>query len=185
MQLFASGARLLPAHHVTIRVPWHDAGWNGTVCTDPLANTSCLILPRIGENKQDAREAQSAGKRLDELELEALPPCVNEHVSFMAPFPFTRTITHPYTDIFPDTHGHFAPTKFSQPPFSVACVPFRWMLREEVEGDAKKNKIGLAERLQLGYEPDREPAIRDRGGKEFETNWIQERENQLALLTGC
>jgi len=25
------GARKLPAHHLTIRVPWHDAAWTGTV----------------------------------------------------------------------------------------------------------------------------------------------------------
>jgi len=25
------GARKLPTHHISIRVPWHDAGWDGTV----------------------------------------------------------------------------------------------------------------------------------------------------------
>ncbi len=33
------GARKLPTHHVTIRVPWHDNGWDGTVCLAPAANT--------------------------------------------------------------------------------------------------------------------------------------------------
>jgi hypothetical protein len=182
MTKLSSGARFLPTHHITVRVPWHDAGWDGTVCIAPLDNTSCLILPRIGENRQDEKEIQSAGKRLDELDKGDLPPCVAEHVSFMAPFPLIRTITHPYAEIFPDTHGHFSPTRFVQLPFSAACVPFRWMLREEVEGDTKKNQIGLAEHLKLGYVPDREPIIRDRGGKIVETDWIQERDNQLVLL---
>ena len=64
--------------------------------------------------------------RLGPSELEAgdLPPCVGERVSFMMPFELRRTMTHPYTEIYPETHGHFAPTRFVQPPYSAACVPF-------------------------------------------------------------
>jgi hypothetical protein len=56
------------------------------------------------------------------------------------------------------------------------------MLRERVEGNAKNGEVGIAERLQLGWVPDREPEIRNRSGKEVETSWVQERGNQLALL---
>ena len=56
MRGFAAGARRLPLHHVTIRVPWHDGGWTGTVCARPLDNSSCLILPRIGEGRCFIRE---------------------------------------------------------------------------------------------------------------------------------
>ena len=103
-------------------------------------------------------------------------------MSFMAPFSLTRTMTHPYAEIYPETHGHFAPTRFVQPEYSAACVPFRWMLRENIEGKAKDGEIGIAERLQLDWVPDREPDIRNRAGKEVETDWLQERENQLAML---
>ena len=182
MTSFAAGARRLPSHHITIRVPWHDGGWTGTVCARPLDNSSCLILPRIGEGRRDDVEARCAGQRLDELDPADLPPCVGERVSFMAPFALTRTMTHPYTEFYPETHGHFAPTRFVQSPYSAACVPFRWMLREEVEGNAKDGKFGIAERLKIGWVPDREPDIRSHGGKEVETAWVQERENQLGLL---
>ena len=53
MSKIAAGARVLPCHHITIRVPWHDGGWTGSVCARPLENTSCLILPRIGKGKRD------------------------------------------------------------------------------------------------------------------------------------
>lgn len=182
MSILAAGARRLPAHHVTIRVPWHDAGWTGAVCARPLENTSCLILPRIGEGKRDEVEARCAGKRLDELQAGDMPPCVGERVSFMAPFELRRTMTHPYAEIYPETHGHFAATRFAQPAYSAACVPFQWMLREKVEGNPKDGEIGLAERLKLGWVPDREPDIRNRSGKKVDTDWVQERENQLALL---
>ena len=177
-----TGARRLPPHHVTIRVPWHDGGWTGSVCTRPLDNTSCLILPRIGEGRRDDVEARCAGQRLDELDRADLPPCVGERVSFMATFALTRTMTHPYKEFYPETHGHFEPTRFMQPEYSAACVPFRWMLRENVEGNAKDGEIGIAERLKIGWVPDREPDIRNYQGKEVHTAWVQQRENQLALL---
>ena len=182
MRSIPAGARNLPAHHVTIRVPWHDGGWTGTVCAQPLDNSSCLILPRIGESRRDDTEVRCAGQRLDALDRADLPPCLSERVSFMAPFALTRTITHPYTEIYPGTHGHLAPTRFVQPRYSAACVPFRLMLREKVEGRPNDGEIGIAERLKIGWVPDREPDIRNRQGQRVETAWVQERENQLALL---
>lgn len=172
----AAGARSLPTHHITIRVPWHDSGWTGSVCARPTENTSCLILPRIGEGKRDEVELRCAGQRLDALSVGDLPPCAGERVSFMAPFEITRTMRHPYAESSPETHGHFADTRFVQPPYSAACVPFRWMLREEVEGNPKQSEPGLAEQLKLGWAPDREPDLK------FKTAWIQQRDNQLVLL---
>ena len=182
MTSLAVGARRLPPHHVTVRVPWHDAGWTGRVCARPLDNTSCLILPRIGGGRRDDVEVHCAGQRLDEIDRVNLPPCVSERVSFMAPFAFTRTMTHPYKELYPETHGHLAPTRFVQPAYSAACVPFRWMLREKVEGSAKDGEIGIAERLRIGWVPDSEPDIRNHQGNEVETAWVQERDNQRALL---
>ena len=182
MSKIAAGARVLPCHHITIRVPWHDGGWTGSVCARPLENTSCLILPRIGKGKRDDVEVRCAGKRLDKLDPSDLPPCTGERVSFMAPFELARTMTHPYVEAYPETHGHFAPTRFVQPRYSAACVPFRWTLRKKVEGNPKEGEIGLAERLKIGWVPDREPDIRTKSGKEVDTDWVQERDNQLALL---
>jgi hypothetical protein len=36
----------------------------------------------------------------------------------------------------------------------------RWMLRGQVEGDPKYSEPGLAERLKLGWAPDREPDLK-------------------------
>ena len=67
MSIISDGARRLPVHHITIRVPWHDSGWKGTVCRQPLDNSSCLVLRGIGENRRDEVEERYAGRRLDEL----------------------------------------------------------------------------------------------------------------------
>ena len=148
----------------------------GAVCVRPLENTSCLILPRIGAGKRDDIETRCACKPLDKLDTGDLPPCVDERVSFMAPFELSRTMRHPYAENNAETYGHFAPARFVQLPHSAACVPFRWMLRGEVDGDPKNNEPGLAERLQLGWVPDREPGLK------FDTAWVQQRDNQLAVL---
>ena len=176
MTTLEPGARQLPFHHVTIRAPWQDTGWTGVVCARPLANTSCLILPRISQARKDDVEEAAAGNRLDELQGEYRPPCIAERVSFMAPFELVRTMRHPYAENNPETHGHFAATRFVQPPYSAACVPFRWMLRGEVEGNPKESSQGLAESMRLGWVTDREPSL------PFTTSWVQERGNQRVLL---
>ena len=167
MSDLASGARRLPRHHITIRVPWHDGGWAGTVCSRPLNNTSCLVLGRIGDGRRDDVEVRCAGREFNELAEEDMPPCVKERGSFMAPFDIRRTMNHPYAGTA-QTHGHFALTPFVQPAYTAACVPFRWMLREKAEA--------LTDQMQLGYAPDAEP---DLG---FPTPWVQAKGNQLALL---
>ena len=48
------GARRLPSQHISIRVPWHDSSWSGRICTNPLGNTHCVALPRIGDTRDDA-----------------------------------------------------------------------------------------------------------------------------------
>jgi hypothetical protein len=59
-----------PLRHISIRVPWHDSGWNGTVCADPAQNTACQL-----KNIFDKKE---------------------ERGTFMAPFGFDRFHQHPY-----------------------------------------------------------------------------------------
>jgi len=163
-----SGSRKLPTQHVSIRVPWHDNGWLGTVCNRPDLNTACRVLPRVAEGKDDTLEATLAGQSFADLPGNHLPPCVNERAMFMAPFPLTQTKRHPYVKGNPDLYGHFRETPFTNPAYSAACVPFHWML--------SKNAPDYVERYQLDFREDREPDL------PFKNNWIQERKNQLVML---
>lgn len=171
----AKGARQLPVHHLTIRVPWHDAGWDGTVCRQPRENTSCLVLNRIAAQKDDGAEAAFAGRRLDVLREEDRPSCTEEHATFMAPVPLRRNVRHPYTESSPETHGHLQQTTFDHPAYSAALIPFRWMLKESVEG-GRNDEQGIADALRLGYEPQREPTV------EFMGTWVQHGDNQRVVL---
>lgn len=161
-------AQTYPLRHLSIRVPWHDTAWDGRVCAAPHLNGSCLKLKRIAEGRQDAAEKAVAGKSLNDIPQEAWPCCVDERMSFMAPFEFTKIKNHPYNRGEDCAHSHFAPTPLRHPAFSAAAVPFAWMLAESMES--------LGEEYALDVQPAREP---DLG---FKTQWIQDRENQRALL---
>ncbi len=157
-----------PLRHVSIRVPWHDLGWDGRVCKAPHLNGACLKLKRIGQNRNDATEQSVAGESLEDLPEEQWPCCVPERMAFMAPFEYTRTANHPYKQTSEDTHGHFAPTPLRHLPYSAPAVPFAWMLRESMES--------LGEEHALDVQAEREPKLG------FKTDWIQDYANQRALL---
>lgn len=171
-----SGARQLPVQHITVRVPWHDLGWNGTVCQNPCANTSCMVLPRVGTGKDEEAEAACAGQSIKGFAEEALPPCVDEHGTFMANFPVHKLKKHPYQ--FAKTHEHFAQTPFRFDAFAAAAIPFRWMLKENVEGSKYHKTQGMVDALELGYDSAREPEM----DKRVPDTWIQEGNNQRVML---
>jgi len=91
-----------PLRHISIRVPWHDTGWDGRVCAAPRLNGSCLKLKRIAEHRGDAAEEAVAGKRLDQVPQARWPACAAERMGFMAPFEYVRMVDHPYNS-GPDT----------------------------------------------------------------------------------
>jgi ATP-dependent exoDNAse (exonuclease V) alpha subunit len=173
------GARQLPIQHVTIRVPWHDDGWQGTFCKHPCGNTSCTVLPRIASGRDDDFETKHAGESIEGLSRDQLPPCVDEHATIMASFSQSMLKRHPYAESATETHSHFSPTPYTIQAFSAAAIPFRWMLKEQAEGNEKRGVGSRAETLQLGYAADREPTKLSLG---FDTSWAQEGTNQRVLL---
>lgn len=159
-------------HHISIRAPWHDNSWAGTVCHKPVDNGACLVLPRIAELKREACEVACAGRRVDELAERDLPACMAERATFMASFAIARTVKHPYQQSS-EMHRALRPTVLHQPPYSAAGIPFRWMNKEFASE--------FAEKWRLGFSPDREPMepkwLADSG-------WVQNGQNQRAMLDG-
>ena len=166
-----------PLRHVSIRVPWHDAGWNGTVCGCPTLNTACLKLKNIAAKKDDKAEEEIAGKSLQDLHPDQYPPCVKERATFMAPFAFERMHAHPYARPDSGTHAHFQPTPLRYPAYTAAGLPFRWLMKSFVFNDEGKNARSLVEDFPLedidrSYEPE----------LGFESSWLQDYRNHQTLL---
>ncbi len=163
----------LPLRHLSIRVPWHDSGWDGTVCADPVNNASCLRLSRIHERRDDRVEVELRGKRMDELQQANVPPCLAERSTFMADFPITRLVKHPYLGTS-DAHEHFRPTPVELPAFSAGAVPFRWMLKE--------NAADIADSLDIVFHQEAEDEAQSL--MRFESQWLQDVGNQTRMLNG-
>jgi hypothetical protein len=158
----------LPLKHVSIRVPWHDAGWTGLVCRAPVLNGACTKLKRISGKKKDDVEEKIAGRSLDELPNEQWPCCIEERAAFMAPFEMEVIKRHALAQHNPERYGHFRETKQRYPAYSAGIVPFLWMMRENLDRYQKLYDLDLDEA--------REP---DLG---YESNWIHEAQNQSELL---
>ena len=168
-----------PLRHLSVRVPWHDAGWKGTVCENPKLNTACLKLKGISELKDEEVEERIKGQSIGELinKDAKLPPCVVERATFMADFEFVRYREHPYKKGNPETHGHFQETALRYPARSAAAIPFRWMMCDVAFGNQKKDTPGLFEMFPLEeLDPEFEPEL------PFKTTWIQDHRNHRALL---
>ena len=165
-----------PINHISVRVPWHDAGWNGTVCIDPANNWACLKLPRIAEQKNEAAETLLAGRNFKDIHPDEVPPCLLERSAFMSPNALVRQHSHPYRRDDQGPHGHFRPTPVQYPAYSMPAVPFRWMMKNSFDGNGTD---GLDKQYPLGdVNPELEP---DLG---FTPNWWQDFRNQSALLEG-
>jgi len=158
-----------PVRHVSVRVPWHDDGWNGSVCLAPQNNLACLKLKNIAESKDDAEEAEIAGRHFASLQPHEFPPCVTERAAFMSPRGFSGNHEHRYRRNDRRPHGHFKPAPVSYPPDAAPAVPFRWMVKESAEE--------LREHYPLDeLSEDREPTL------DFDTSWWQDHSNHRALL---
>lgn len=154
------------AQHISVRVPWHDNGWNGTVCQFPGENNACLRLKNIYENRKDADEIEICGQCMEHLE-ERLP-CIGEGSAFMSDKDLVRTTVHPYKKSNPGTHGHFLDTEIVYPAYSFPSRPFAWLM--------KNNIPFLKENYGIAVDQSIEPLLN------FETNWIQERDNHKAIF---
>lgn len=163
----------IPTRHLSVRVPWHDAGWNGKVCCNPRENGSCMFLPRINDAKNPDAEEHIANRWLHELEADQLPPCVSEKVNFMSPHDVYKKVSHPYSknennDKF---YGHYKETTYCYPGHSFSVIPYNWMLKKPKDNSSEK-----AESLQINYDVSKEPKLN------FENSWVQHLDNQTAML---
>ena len=163
----------LPLRHLSIRVPWHDTGWNGTVCADPVNNASCLRLHNIHSRRNNSMEVKLRNRRIDELEASHQPPCVAERATFMADFPITRWAQHPYRTTS-GAHEHFRPTPIELPPYTAGAVPFRWVMRREARE--------IADSLDIVFHDEAEDDVRKVMG--FDSTWVQDVTNQTRMLDG-
>lgn len=157
--------------HLSMRVPWMDRPWDGGVCHDPHANSSCVLLKNIGPKRDDAFEVEQAGTPFAQLDSAKLP-CLSERSSFMSATGYQVTKTHPYAW----NHAiSVLPTPVNVPPYAFEAVPFRWLNRESLRSDVGYDRVP-------GLRPEAEDAA-DRALKFDGSAWVMDGDNQRAVLT--
>ena len=164
-QIGEQQAERYPLRHLSVRVPWHDDGWRGTVCKAPHLNGACTKITRIGREKRDEAEVRIAGRSFGSLPQERRPYCIQENSAFMAPFNLNRKQEHTL-----GRRGGFLPTEQIFPPFTLSVKPFRWLGRERLDSTKRD--------LRLDLDINREP---DLG---FPNPWIHDADNLKRTLSG-
>lgn len=123
--------------HISVRLCWHDSGWNGKICKDPKKNKYCIALPHIRESKNEENECKFKCASLADLDTDRCnPPCKAE-VGVFSEHKYPITFHHPIEGWkVPSTDEEF-------PPYSLCPAPYRWFQHSEY------NKIIEKEGLQL------------------------------------
>ena len=115
--------------HISVRLAWHDSGWNGHVCRDPKANTYCvgqytyqgdLINSERDLNWEQSRAGQPC------CELDGVPPCVHS-INAFGPDELEAYMPPP-TWFRDETQIKKWPLR----PYTVSTWPYEEMYKDEV-----------------------------------------------------
>jgi hypothetical protein len=155
--------------HLSVRVPWHDGGWDGSVCGDPLSNSSCILLKNIGEKRDDLFEFGHAGQPLADLDRTA--PCVAERATFMSAGDHAIPQQHPYR--FSPALKNIAPATVPVPAWSVHATPYYWLHRDNLDDVMDQHPID-------GFSQDAEERAVEQLG--WRPGWLLHGDNQQAVI---
>lgn len=156
------------AQHISVRVPWHDNYYNGTVCTNPVGNSYCQVLKNIMENKNVDEENNIAGQLFNECSNK--PVCLSEGACFMSPKEISKLVHHPYNNN--ETHKHFLETEQKYLPYSIPGRPYRWLMHNI---NKEKNPVFSINNIDIDYDKENIKLA-------FNTNWMQHTENHIKIF---
>lgn len=161
------------AQHYSFRVPWHDNGWNGSICNNPTDNHSCMRLKGINQNRVESIENKYSACAMCDLDCINNVPCIREGACFMSENIETITLVHPYASWSP-YHKHLEKMQESFLPYTYPARPFRWVMRERrISTKEVKTIEELAQEKGFEYHSIYEPDM-DR------KTWVQDGRNQKA-----
>lgn len=103
--------------HISIRLPWHDRGWDGHVCNNPAGNSYCkgfhsVNAEKIRRDKDDKKEQKIASQAFDS-NWKYYPPCTETINVFgnakvrhtHIPKSFIKNTSPKTVDILPNSSG--------------------------------------------------------------------------------
>ncbi len=139
--------------HLSVRLAWHDRGWDGRVCDAQHLNAHCIVHQHIRNSRDDDRERKAAGSPLMELD-GWLPPCSRDPAAYA-----DRGFVIEHHD--PLEFRKLPSVPETLPPYSTCPVPYRWMREEFFQEvcEAEDLSIRLPDKPKdqgWVFEPDRQ-----------------------------
>jgi exodeoxyribonuclease V alpha subunit len=139
--------------HLSVRLAWHDRGWDGHVCDAPHLNAHCIVHQHIRDSRDDDKERLVAGMAFTDLG-GWIPPCSHDWSAFA---------NQPYVEVHGDPLDFRDLPSVSEEICSYSCCPspYRWMLEENFQDVCESENLtirGPDKPKQGGwvYEPDRQ-----------------------------
>jgi len=121
-------------HHVSVRLAWHDSGWNGRICKNPKANAYCvgphsypgdLIALERDLDWEEKFKGQSCLEVYEKIK--KIPPCCYSINAFSEKEIYAKSEP-------PDFFQDDTKTKiWKSSPASVCTWPYEEMYKEEVK----------------------------------------------------
>lgn len=133
--------------HLSVRVCWHDSGWNGCICKNPDQNVFCSSLDHIREIKDkdfEKIETTNSGIHLSNSNLSCGKiniPCRGE-IGLYSPSGYEIKFEHPLkTKVVPDydLDPYFENTQ----PYSFYPAPYKWMMVDNYDKMRRKESLEL------------------------------------------
>lgn len=131
--------------HISVRLAWHDSGWNGCICRNPKANTYCVgqysyQRDLIVRERDLAWEQPLAGQPCSQLD--QATPCIHsinafgpdELQAYMPPPTWFRDDTEVRT--------------WRMPPYTISTWPYEEMYKDEVVNPNAPPKYDPVKRRQ-------------------------------------
>ncbi len=114
--------------HLSIRLAWHDSGWNGHVCKDPRSNIYCtgnysLLSTRLQRRIDLDQEEKFKGMSIKEISKTGyVPPCYWS-INLQGDANCTIQDKHPFADLDPN-FADIPPLEHKIDPFTIFSWPF-------------------------------------------------------------
>ena len=139
--------------HLSVRLAWHDRGWDGRVCDAPHLNAHCIVHQHIRDSRNDEIERKAAGAVLADLD-GWLPPCSRDPAAYGE-----RGFVIVHRD--PLEFRQLPSVSEDIPAYSSCPAPYRWMREEFFQevSEAEDLTIRGPDGNRTGgwvYEPDRQ-----------------------------
>ena len=163
--------------NITVRVPWQDNVWKGTICKDPQNNFSCKYLKGIAESKNCDLECPLAAKKFIELteDEKAKIPCLKENAAFLSDESVSFMAEYPYSSY--SGLNHIKPTRVDISPNSLISRPYRWLRTDDSPAST------IISKYSKNREDDYKASHKSRFyEKSINETWINEPENQKTVL---